>query len=100
LIQRPRTPTLFPYTTLFRSHSLDGISDTSPGAACLIICRFGVAPYPVLDPRFFILFMSVMHLGMEPAQFHDFIQGAGDRHGTTPRAAEKPLGVDKAQSLP
>ena len=69
-------------------------------AACLIICRFGVAPYPVLDSRFFILFMSVMHLGMEPAQFHDFIQGTGDRHGATPRAAEKPLGVDKAQSLP
>src|SRR5947199_9183969 len=52
-------------------------------AACLIICRFGVAPYPVLDSRFFILFMSVMHLGMEPAQFDDFIQGTGDRHGAT-----------------
>ena len=37
-------------------------------AACLIIRRFGVAPYPVLDFRFFILLMSVMQLGMEPAQ--------------------------------
>src|SRR5437870_13868750 len=60
-----------------------GNSAISHRAACLIICRFGVAPYPILDSRFFILFMSVMHLGMEPALFHDVIQGTGDRHGAT-----------------
>src|SRR5207237_5687077 len=66
-----------------RTRAIREREDTSHGAVCLIICRFGIAPYRILDPRFFILFMSVMHLGMEPAQFHDFIQGTGDRHGAT-----------------
>src|SRR5207237_9773013 len=72
-----------------RTRAIREREDTSHGAVCIIICRVGIASYRILDPRFFILFMSVMHLGMEPAQFHDFIQGTGDRHGATLRAAEK-----------
>ena len=38
---------------------------------CSIIRRFRVVADPVFDPFFFFVFVRVMHLGVEPSQFHD-----------------------------
>src|SRR5687768_17858660 len=77
MIRRTRRPTLFPYTTLFRSEALAGDEGNAGNVVDRLLgIELGALPADLVED------VDQMHLHVEQAQFEHGEQSAGDRKST------------------